>query len=168
MTPSRQHEVDFYSWTQEQTALIRALPRNSNGLDIENIAEEIEGLGRAEIREVESSLLRTLVRLIRIAVDRDARSVSHWVDEANGFQAQAVLAFSPGLRQRLDIPKVWMLAKRNAKVSLAEYGAGLPALSDECPVSLDHLLADDFSPREAAAVIMDTLKLDDAAHDCRI
>lgn len=158
MTPSRQHDVDFYSWTQEQAALLRALPRNSNHLDIENIAEEIEDMGRTEIKEVESYLLQTLAHLIKIAVDKDAQSLPHWVNEANGFQARAVLAFSPGLRQRLDMPKVWKLAKRIANVALAEHGVDLPILPDECPMSLDQLLADDFNPREAAAVVMDTLK----------
>ena len=167
MTPSHQHEVDFYSWTQEQAALLRASPRNSNHLDIENIAEEIEDMGRTEIKEVESYLLQTLAHLIKIAVDKDAQSVPHWVVEANGFQARAVLAFSPGLRQRLDIPKVWKLAKRTASVSLAEQGVELPVLPDECPMSLDQLLADDFSPREAAAVVMDTLKPGNAAQGFR-
>jgi hypothetical protein len=166
MTPSHQHEVDFYSWTQEQAALLRALPRNSN-LDIENIAEEIEDMGRASIKEVEGYLLQTLARLIKIAVDKDAQSVPHWVGEANGFQARAVLAYSLGLRQRLEIPKVWKLAKRTAKVSLAEHGVDLPVLPDECPMSLDQLLADDFSPREAAAVVMDTLKPGNAAQGFR-
>jgi hypothetical protein len=163
MTPLKQHEVDFYSWTQEQAALLRALPRNSNRLDIENIAEEIEDMGRTEIKEVESCLLQTLAHLIKIAVDKGAQFVPHWVGEANEFQARAVLAFSPGLRQRLDIPKVWKLAKRTANVSLAEHGVDLPVLPDECPMSLDQLLADDFSPRDAAAVIMDTLKPGNAA-----
>jgi hypothetical protein len=167
MTPSHQHEVDFYSWTQEQAALLRALPRNSNHLDIENIAEEIEDMGRTEIKEVESYLLQTLAHLIKIAVDKDAQSVPHWVDEANGFQARAVLALSPGLRQRLDMPKVWKLAKRTANVSLAEHGVDLPVLPDECPMSLDQLLADDFSPREAAAVVMDALKPGNAAQGFR-
>lgn len=167
MTPSRQHEVDFYSWTQEQAALLRALPRNSNHLDIENIAEEIEDMGRTEIKEIESYLLQTLAHVIKIAADKDAQSVPHRVGEANEFQAQAVLTFSPGLRQRLDIPKVWKLAKRTAKVSLAEHGIDLPVLPDECPMSLDQLLADDFSPREAAAIVMDAFKLGNAVRDFR-
>lgn len=158
MTPSQQPEVDFYSWTQEQAALLRALPRNSNHLDIEDIAEAIEDMGRTEIKEVESYLLQTLAHLIKIAVDNDAQSAPYWVGEANEFQARAVLAFSSGLRQRLDMPKVWKLAKRIANVSLAEHGVDPQVLPDECPMSLDQLLADDFSPREAAAIVMDTFK----------
>ena len=153
MTPSQQHDTDFYRWTQDQAALLRALPRASNRLDIDNLAEEIEDMGRAEIKEISSLLRQTLVHLVKIAFDSEAPSVAHWVGEASGFQGDAVLAFSPGLRQRLDLPKIWSVAKRNATDSLAEYGVAVPPLPDECPLSLDQLLDLDFSPREAAAVV---------------
>jgi hypothetical protein len=153
MTPSQQHETDFYSWTQEQAALLRALPRGSNHLDIDNLAEEIEDMGRAEIKEISSLLRQTLTHLIKIAVDDEARSIAHWVTEVTGFQSDAVLAYSPGLRQRLDLPKIWKLAKRNAADSLAEHGIAVPSLPEECPISLDQLLDPDFSPRAMAALL---------------
>jgi hypothetical protein len=158
MTPSQQHETDFYSWTQEQAALLRELPRGSNRLDIDNLAEEIEDLGRAEIKEISSLLRQTLTHLIKIAVDGEAQSVAHWVTEVSGFQSDAVLAYSPGLRQRLDLPKIWKLAKRNAADSLSEYGVAVPPLPEECPISLDQLLDADFSPRDAAAVLGATMR----------
>ena len=153
MTPSQLHETDFYRWTQDQAALLRALPRSSNLLDIENLAEEIEDLGRAGIKEISSLLRQTLTHLIKIAVDRESPSVAHWVSEASGFQSDAVLAYSPGLRQRLDLPKIWKLAKRNAADSLGEYRIAVPALPEDCPLTLDQLLDADFSPREAAAIV---------------
>ena len=162
MTPSQQHDTDFYRWTQDQAALLRALPRSSNRLDIDNLAEEIEDMGRAEIKEISSLLRQTLVHLVKIAFDPEAASVAHWVGEASGFQGDAVLAFSPGLRQRLDLPKIWSVAKRNATDSLTEYGVAVPPLPDECPLSLDQLLDLDFSPREAAAVVLASACADEA------
>lgn len=153
MAPSQQHDTDFYSWTQEQAALLRALPRGSNRLDIDNLAEEIEDMGRAEIKEISSLLRQILTHLVKIAVDREARSAAHWVTEVSGFQSDAVLAYSPGLKQRLDLPKIWKLAKRNATDSLGEYGIAVPPLPEECPLTLDQLLDPDFSPREAAAIL---------------
>ncbi len=153
MTPSQQHDTDFYGWTQDQAALLRALPRSSNRLDIDNLAEEIEDMGRAEIREISSLLRQTLVHVVKIAFDPEAPSVVHWVGEASGFQGDAILAFSPGLRQRLDLSAIWTVAKRNAADSLAEYGVAVPPLPDECPLSLDQLLDAKFSPREAAALV---------------
>ena len=162
VTPSQQHDTDFYRWTQDQAALLRALPRASNRLDIDNLAEEIEDMGRAEIKEISSLLRQTLVHLVKIAFDPEAPSVAHWVGEASGFQGDAVLAYSPGLRQRLDLPKIWSVAKRNATDSLAEYGVAVPPLPDECPLSLDQLLDLDFSPREAAAVVLASACADEA------
>ena len=162
MTPSQQHDTDFYRWTQDQAVLLRALPRSSNPLDIDNLAEEIEDMGRAEIKEISSLLRQTLVHLVKIAFDPEAPSVAHWVGEASGFQGDAVLAYSPGLRQRLDLPKIWSVAKRNATDSLAESGVAVPPLPDECPLSLDQLLDVDFSPREAAAVVLASACADEA------
>src|SRR5712692_8892523 len=48
------YDDDFYAWTQEQAALLRRLPAVSNRLDSLLIAEEIEDLGRSELRTVQS------------------------------------------------------------------------------------------------------------------
>ena len=165
MTPSQQHETDFYLWTQDQAALLRALPRSSNRLDIENLAEEIEDMGRAEIKEISSLLRQTLAHLIKISIDRESPSIAHWVSEASGFQSDAVLASSPGLRQRLDLPKIWKLAKRNAGDSLSEYGIVVPPLPEQCPLTLEQLLDADFSPREAAAIVAAAAGADDTGRD---
>jgi hypothetical protein len=153
MTPSQQHDADFFSWTQEQAALLRALPRGSNRLDLDNLAEEIEDMGRAEIKEISSLLRQTLTHLIKIAVDENSQAVAHWVTEATGFQSDAVLILSPGLKQRLDLPKIWKLSKRNTAVSLAEHGIAVAPLPETCPLTLDDLLDADFSPRVAAALL---------------
>ncbi|MBC8130211.1 MAG: DUF29 domain-containing protein [Rhizobiaceae bacterium] len=164
MTPSQQHETDFYRWTQDQAALLRALPRSSNLLDIENLAEEIEDIGRAEITEISSLLRQTLTHLVKIAVDQEGPSVAHWVSEASGFQSDAVLAYSPGLKQRLDLSKIWKLAKRNAADSLAEYRIAVPPLPEECPLTLEQLLDAEFSPRAAAALVAKVTSSDDTDH----
>lgn len=153
MDPSRRHEADFYGWTQEQAALLRALPRSSNRLDIDNLAEEVEDLGRAEIKEISSLLRQTLTHLVKIAADPGSPAVAHWVGEASGFQSDAVLAFSPGLRQRIDLPKVWTLAVRNAADALREHGVEVPPLPQDCPFTLDELLDVEFSPRRSASVL---------------
>ncbi|MCW4115366.1 DUF29 domain-containing protein [Aurantimonas sp. MSK8Z-1] len=156
MTPSQQHETDFYRWTRDQAAQLRVLPRSFTRLDVDNLAEEIEDMGRSEIREISSLLRQTLVHLIKSAFDGSAPSVAHWVEEASGFQGDAVLAVSPELRQRLDLLKIWVVARRNAVDALAEHGVQVPALPDECPLTLDQLLDAGFSPRKAAAAVTES------------
>ena len=44
------YETDFYAWTQRQVELLRK--RDLNNLDIENLIEEIDSLGKQERREL--------------------------------------------------------------------------------------------------------------------
>ena len=56
MTISAQslYEEDFYAWTQRQAELLRRLAPVGNELDMEHIAEEIEDLGRSDLRAAQS------------------------------------------------------------------------------------------------------------------
>lgn len=68
------YEQDFYQWTQEMAAVLR------NGcfdqLDIENIAEEIESLGRSDRRELKSRLTVLLMYLLKWHYQPEQRSNS--------------------------------------------------------------------------------------------
>ena len=52
------YEQDFYRWTQEQARVLRDAARVGVNLpvDWENVAEEIESLGRSDRREITSRL----------------------------------------------------------------------------------------------------------------
>ena len=54
MPKSGLYERDFHAWANEQAALPRAGALNA--ADIENIAEEIESMGRSEKRELVNRL----------------------------------------------------------------------------------------------------------------
>jgi hypothetical protein len=157
MGTSQQHDVDFYQWTQKQADLLRAMSSDSCPLDLNNLAEEIEDMGRDEIREISSLLRQTITHLLKIAIDPNAASVLRWFDEIIAFQGDAVLAFSPGLKQRLDLQKIWRVACNGATRSLEKHGVAVPPLPETCPLSLDDLLDSEFDPDKAiktlAAVI---------------
>jgi Domain of unknown function DUF29 len=57
------YEEDFFAWTQEQAELLRA--REQRGLDWDNLAEEIDSMGRRERRELESRLRLILHHLLK-------------------------------------------------------------------------------------------------------
>jgi hypothetical protein len=46
------YEADFFAWTQDQAQLLRA--RGRLGLDWDNLAEEIESMGRRDRRALEA------------------------------------------------------------------------------------------------------------------
>src|ERR1700677_4428442 len=57
------YDTDFYAWSNEQAALWRA-GRVAEG-DVENIAEEIESMGRSEKRELVNRLTVLFVHLLK-------------------------------------------------------------------------------------------------------
>ena len=48
------YDLDFYAWTLEQSRLLQSC--NLQGLDIENLVEESEALGKQERQELENRL----------------------------------------------------------------------------------------------------------------
>jgi hypothetical protein len=75
MAPSL-YDQDFYAWANEQAALLRA--GNLSAADIENIAEEIESMGRGEKRELMSRLTVLLLHLLKWKFQSGFRSKS-WI-----------------------------------------------------------------------------------------
>ena len=57
------YEEDFYAWSQEQAAPLRA--GKAAEADLDNIADEIESMGRTEKRELVSRLTVLLGRLVK-------------------------------------------------------------------------------------------------------
>ena len=57
------YETDYYGWTIEQAALLRS--GHLQEVDLENLIEEVEAMGRSEKRALESRLLVLLTHLLK-------------------------------------------------------------------------------------------------------
>ena len=57
------YEEDFYAWTVEQARLLRL--GDLSAIDVANIAEEIESVGRSDRRALESRLTVLLTHLLK-------------------------------------------------------------------------------------------------------
>ena len=68
------YERDFHAWTTEQAALLRA--GRLSEADVENIAEEIESMGRSEKRELANRLTVLLIHFLKWQVQPERRSNS--------------------------------------------------------------------------------------------
>jgi uncharacterized protein (DUF58 family) len=94
------YERDYYTWTLEQGRALRA--RQIEALDWENLAEEVEGLGRSEARELESRLEVLLVHLLKWRYQPRKRSRSWQLTIQEQRQRVArVLDQNPGLKSTL-------------------------------------------------------------------
>lgn len=148
-----QYDSDFYGWTREQAAILREIPADDARLDVANLADEIEDIGHAEVLAISSLLRQTIIHLLKLAIVPDSPSAPHWFDEVVAFQGDAVLAFSPGLKQRLDLAKIWPVGCNGATRSLAKNAVAVPRLPASCPLSLDDLLNPDFDPEAAVRTL---------------
>jgi Domain of unknown function DUF29 len=72
------YEQDFFLWTKEQAAALR-LAKNSNlPLDWENLAEEIESLGKSDRRELRSQIRRILRHLLKLEATPSVEPRAGW------------------------------------------------------------------------------------------
>ena len=62
-TNGTRYDEDFYTWTQEQAALLREGAVHE--LDLTNLAEEIESLGKSDRRALGSHLRNLVLHLLK-------------------------------------------------------------------------------------------------------
>jgi len=96
------YERDFYAWTQDQAARLRAWPEalRPNALDLENLAEEVEGLGRSERNAAASLIEQVILHLLKLRCHPDQAARRHWQREIIAFRNQVSRIFedNPSLR----------------------------------------------------------------------
>ena len=94
------YERDYYAWTDTQVRALRE--RNLSGLDWENLAEEVEDLGKSERHRLENHLELLQMHLLKWAY-RPQRRTRNWSDsiEEHRFRVHRVLLGNPGLKVKL-------------------------------------------------------------------
>src|SRR5690348_30226 len=95
---SAAYDDDFYAWTQDQARLLRS--GELSQLDVENLAEELESMGRSDRRELDSRLEVLLVHLLKWQVQTEfrSRSWSGTIREQRS-RVEDLLNESPSLRR---------------------------------------------------------------------
>ncbi len=116
------YEQDFHAWTQRTAEPLRA--GRLDEADIEHVAEEIEDMGRRDVRELNSRMQVLLAHLLKWQVQPDRRSPS-WpaTITTQRLELEGVLAQSPSLRPQLACGLADNYA-RAVKRAAAETGLG--------------------------------------------
>ncbi|SRR6266571_2265038 len=146
--PSAQdlYETDFYAWTQEQARLLR--DRRWADLDLENLVDEVESLGRSDKRQIESRLEVLIAHLLKWKYQPGGRGAS-WT--ATIFQQRQriirLVQESPSLRefQRQSVSGTYQAARLFAA---KETGIAFGLFPDECPFTPEQVLDQDFFPED--------------------
>ena len=138
------YDKDFYSWTQEQAELLRN--RQFNSLDLPNLIEEIETMGRSEKRELESRLTVLLLHLLKWKY-QPARRGRSWNLTIKGqrIEYSNILTDNPGLKAQLNtiLGNAYKLARVKAATQTQ---LDIDTFPEECPWMIEDITNDNFYP----------------------
>jgi Domain of unknown function DUF29 len=130
--PSDLYDRDFVLWTEEQAAALRRAKASNLPLDWENLAEEIESLGKSDRRELASQIMRIVRHLLKLAVSPATAPRAGWQESIEDARTAIglVLDDSPSLRREIDemIRKQTPVAAKRAGAGLARHGAAADAI----------------------------------------
>ncbi len=146
--PTAQIDEDFYGWVLAQASALRA--RGDLPIDWENVAEELEAMGRSEENSLQSYLERLLLHLLKYAYQPDKITPS-WESSIENSRDRIRLLFkrSPSLKSKIEelFEDAYPLARRQAGAQMRmrkrEWDARLPMV---CPWPLETVLDPDFWP----------------------
>ncbi len=143
-TTSTLYEKDFYAWTQEQAKLLREGAWKC--LDIVNLAEEIESLGKQQRQELRNRLGVLLGHLLKWEFQPHKRSKSWFVTlREQRREIRDLLEENPSLKPYL------LEALHKAYQAGVDLGVRETPLTDrdfpaECPYTIEQVLDATFFP----------------------
>ena len=141
------YEADFHRWSEVQARALRE--QRPADIDWENVAEEIESLGRSDRHEIESRLSVILEHLLKWRFQPAARS-NIWratlLEQRNRIlrliEESPSLASFPGTVLTSEYPAARLRASGETDLPLA-------AFPETCPFTAEQALDVDYLPGEA-------------------
>lgn len=136
--------IDFSVWIQHTAQLLRE--RRWDEVDIEQLIEEVEDLGRSERNSIKSQLSRLLLHLLKWQYQPQRRSDS-WLDSINDARTQIEdkIEDSPSL-QRYPTELLDTAYARARRRAASQTGLPLSTFPAECPYAIADALHEDFLP----------------------
>jgi hypothetical protein len=144
------YDDDFYAWTQHQAALVREMPVPDNRFDRQNVAEEIEALGRDQRDAVRSQLRRIIEHFLKLQYSPAEAPRFGWMRSVAEARAELGDKISRTLRQdtQRQLPKLYRQARDLASLGLSEFGEDEAAkrLPADCPYTLNQVFEEGWYP----------------------
>jgi len=143
-TAAALYDSDFYSWTRRTAALLRA--HRFDEIDVEHAAEEIEDMGKRDLKELNSRVQVLLLHLLKWQNQPDGRSPS-WQATivTQRIEIEALLRQSPSLRPKLTSELVQNYANA-VKRAVPETGLRKEDFPVGCPFTIEQILDEEFLP----------------------
>ena len=133
------YEDDFNAWTRDPVMMLRTMAIADNRFDRENVAEEIEDLGRSERDAVRNQIRRIIEHLLKLGHSPAQPPHFDWM--ASTAEASAT-KISPTLRRDAEamLAKLYRDGRRQAELPLRAYG------EDQVVEALDDICREDWYP----------------------
>ncbi len=144
------YEIDFYAWTQEQAKILRH--QQWSQLDLLNLIEEIESLGKQQRAELRNRLKVLIGHLLKWEYQPERRSRSWLMTiRVQRRDTQELLAENPSLKPYLAeaLPKIY---ESGRDLAVGETNLPLKTFPENCPYMLEEIFRDGFYPGEPARV----------------
>lgn len=138
------YDEDFYVWTESQADLLRK--RQFEALDLDNLIEEVEALGRAEKSGVLNNASVIIEHLLKLQYSPTREPRNTWRASVREHRRRLRRDLTPRLRQILDAELVTLYGeiRDDTAALLRDYGedAAANALPETCPYTLDQIAGD--------------------------
>ena len=127
------YDQDFFLWTAEQAAALRHAKESNLPLDWDNLAEEIESLGRSQRTELNSQMRRILRHLFKLEASPAVDPRAGWRATIRDARVEIddLLEESPSLRSEIDVAskRQTATAAKLAANDLGDHGESVDAIS---------------------------------------
>jgi hypothetical protein len=133
------YDDDFYAWTQQQAELLRRLPVTSNQLDAELLAEEIEDLGRSEVRSAQSLCEHIIEHFLKLEYSGLTKPVGHWRYEVVEWRIQLERTLTRSIIAKLGLPQRYKTALRLLRQQEPPMPEIIGRAPRECSYTLDQI-----------------------------
>lgn len=140
------YETDFYAWIQEQAKLLRH--QQWSKLDLLNLIEEIESLGKQQRAELRNRLEVLIEHLLKWEYQAERRSRSGLMTiRVQRRDTQELLEENPSLKPYLEeaLQKIYDSSR---DLATGETNLPLKTFPENCPYTLDEIFRDGFYPGE--------------------
>ncbi len=139
------YEIDDYLWIQETVELLKQ--KRLDELDLENLIEELEDLGR-ERKLAVKSLLQQIIRhllLLQYWDDERERNYRHWKSEVTSFRMQINDRMTRNFYNYLtdNLSSIYQKSRKYVRDK-----SGLDTFPPQCPYTLEQLLDEDWFPQK--------------------
>lgn len=138
------YDSDFYAWTQEQSKLLKA--HQWEQLDVENLVEELESLGRQERRELVNRLAILLGHLLKWQYQPEKQGVSWQATiREQRRKVERLIQENPSLKSYLA-EALQDAYEDGLDLAVRETGLPFTIFPASCPYTLEQALRSDFLP----------------------